>query len=234
MKGFLVLPLAGLFSLAGCGHVEKSEPVRETRAVEAGAAETARVDLDIGAGELRLEPGAAKLLDADFSYDPPSMKPDVAYSVAARRGYLTIRQPSIMRIPMRNIHESRWNLKLNEKIPTELRVKVGAGKSVLKLGGLMLTRLNVEIGVGEMELDLNGPWTKDLDAEVHGGVGEATVRLPRDVGVRVKAQGGIGEIRTEGLRRSNDYWVNEQYGTSPVDLRLDITGGIGTIRLIGS
>ncbi len=233
MKAFWLVPVAGLM-LTGCGKVEPSNPVHETRAVEVGAAESARVELDIGAGELYLAPGAAQLLDATFDYDPPSMKPDISYHVAAKRGYLAVRQPSLIQMNLRHVRESRWDIKLNEKVPIELRVKVGAGKSALKAAGLSLTRLNIEIGAGEMELDLRGPWTKDLDAQVQGGIGEATVRLPKDVGVRVRAQGGIGEIRTEGLQRSNEFWVNDQYGKSTTDIRLGITGGIGTIRLIGS
>ncbi len=233
MKAFWLVPVAG-FVLAGCGHhVEKSDPVHEARAVELGAAESARVELDMGAGELHLAPGATQLLDASFDYDPPSMKPDVSYHVAAKRGYLAVRQPSLIQMSLRHVRESRWDVKLNEKVPIELRVKVGAGKSMLKAGGLSLTRLNVEIGAGEMELDLRGTWAKDLDAKVQGGVGEARVLLPKDVGVRVRAQGGLGEIRTEGLRRSNEFWVNDQYGKSPTDIRLEITGGIGSIRLIG-
>jgi predicted membrane protein len=124
-------------------------------------------------------------------------------------------------------------LKLNDKLASELKIRVGAGKAMLRLGGLPLTRLNVDFGAGEMELDLKGAWTKDLDATVQGGVGEARVILPKDVGVRVKAQGGIGEIKAEGLRREGGYYVNDQYGKSPIDIRLEITGGVGTIRLIG-
>jgi hypothetical protein len=226
--------MAGLALLVGCGgEMEKSDPQHETREVEAGGAESARIEVDMGAGELDIAPGAAKLTEAHFRYDPPSMKPELSYSVGAGRGYLTVRQPSMIRQGLRNVRESRWELKLNEKIPAELKVKLGAGKAMLRLGGVPLTRLTVDFGAGEMELDLKGAWTKDLDASVEGGVGEARVLLPKDVGVRVKAQGGIGEIKAEGLRREGPYFVNDQYGKSPIDIRLEITGGVGTIRLIG-
>jgi hypothetical protein len=89
------------------------------------------------------------------------------------------------------------------------------------------------MGAGELKLDLNGFWDNDLDARVSGGVGEATVRLPRDVGVRVKARGGIGEIKVQGLQERDGYYVNDAYEKQGVRLRLDISGGIGQINIIG-
>lgn len=221
--------------LTGCGRHERvrTDPVRESVSLDAGAAQSARVQVDLGAGELRILPGSGKLLQGDFRFDDPALKPEVKYNVAAGRGYLTLRQPSILNAGLRGVNESVWELRLNDKLPTELRIKVGAGKGTLKLAGLALTRLDVEMGAGEVDLDLDGKWEKDLDAQVNGGVGELVVRLPRDIGVRVKATGGLGEIKAEGLRRSNGHWVNNEYGKSNVDLRLDVRGGIGAIRLIG-
>jgi hypothetical protein len=233
-----VLVCAAL-SLTGCvehfaEHAEhRGDPVRETRAVELGKAESARVQLDIGAGELRVNPGAANLVDADFTYDTPALKPEISQQVSAGRAYVTLRQPPLERAGLRSVHHCTWDLKLNGKVPTDLKIRMGAGKSVLKLAGLQLTRLNMQIGAGEVEVDLNGRWNQDLDVEINGGVGEATVRLPKDVGVRVKASGGLGEINVDGLRRSGEYWVNDAYGRSGVDLRLEISGGIGSIRIIG-
>ena len=226
--------LSGAF-LTGCSHHQavQGEPIRESRSVEPGGAESARVEVDLGAGELRVLPGTTKLLDGDFRYDSPAMKPEMSYSVAAGRGYLVLRQPSLLKAGLHGANESVWELRLNDRLPTELRIKVGAGKGTLKLAGLALTRLDVEMGAGQMDLDLNGKWEKDLDAQLNGGVGELVVHLPRDIGVRVKATGGLGEIKAEGLRRSSDHWVNDEYGKSTVDLRLDVRGGIGTIRLIG-
>lgn len=219
--------------LTGCSRHERArgEPIRESVSLDAGAAQSARVQVDLGAGELRILPGSAKLLEGDFRFDSPAMRPEVKYDVAAGRGYLTLRQPSVLNAGGPN--QSIWELRLNDRLPTELRIKVGAGKGTLKLAGLALTRLDVEMGAGEVDLDLNGKWEKDLDAQVNGGVGELVVHLPRDIGVRVKATGGLGEIKAEGLRRSSDYWVNDEYGKSSIDLRLDVRGGIGAIRLIG-
>jgi predicted membrane protein len=90
------------------------------------------------------------------------------------------------------------------------------------------------MGVGECHLDLRGEPKKDYSVQVHGGVGEAEIYLPTGVGVVARAGGGIGEIEIEGdLRKDGGEYVNSQYGKSPVTVRVDVKGGVGSIKLIG-
>jgi hypothetical protein len=232
MKRIASMFLAGLaLALAGC-HFEAAGPeISENRIVEAAGVDSAEVRIDMGAGELRLDGGSAKLLDADFRYAGQSAKPVVKYDVAAKRGYLTVREPPVEGIGShgRNI----WEVHLSDRIPLDVRVHLGAGQGTLKLSGALVRRLDVSVGAGELKLDLTGPWDKDLDAHITGGVGQVTVRLPRAVGVYVKANGGIGGISAQGLQQGGSYYFNDAFGKSNVSLRLDVSGGIGQINLIG-
>jgi N-terminal domain of toast_rack, DUF2154 len=225
--------LAGAALLAaGCAPYERSHETSESRSVELAGAESARVEVNLGAGELWVEGGSARLLDGDFHYSLHAWRPEIKYDVSAGRGYLTVRQPPVHGFHTGN-QQNRWDLHLNDRIPIELRANLGAGKGTFKLSGTDLRRLDVEIGAGELQIDLTGGWDHDFDAEIRGGVGEATVRLPHDVGVRIKATGGLGGINAQGLRHENGYYVNDAYGKSDVHLRLTVTGGIGQINLIG-
>lgn len=221
----------GVLLLAGC-VVEEHRDVSESRSVELAGVETARITLEMGAGELRLQGGTPKLLDARFDYDVPRWKPVVKSDVSGGRAYVTIRQPEVHNISLGH-NRYNWDVSLNDRIPTDLRVSLGAGRGELKLGGASVRRLHLDLGAGELKLDLNGAWDNDLEGSITGGVGAATVRLPRDTGVRVKATGGIGSINVRGLRSSNGYYVNQAYGKSRATLRLEIHGGIGEITLIG-
>jgi hypothetical protein len=229
MAGLVVLALAA----AGCVRYERHD-TSESRTVELGGAKDARVQVEMGAGNLRIEGGTGKLLDADFHYSVTEWRPELKYDVSAGRGYLTIRQPQIRGFSTGN-QDNRWELRLSDKVPIELRVNLGAGEGDLKLSGMDVRRLQVGIGAGQIKLDLRGPWDNNLDASIHGGVGEATVRLPREVGVRVHATGGLGGISAQNLRKEGDYYFNDAYGNgkSEVRMRLEITGGIGQINLIG-
>jgi hypothetical protein len=224
-------PLGAALLLIGCEYRER-DPGSENRAIELAGASSARVDVEMTAGELRIHPGGGNLLDAEFRYDHPQWKPVVKYDVSGGRGFLSVRQP-----PMRAFggdNKNRWELRLNDRVPMELRVHLGAGESKIALGGTNIRRLEIGIGAGEVEVDLNGLWEEDLEARISGGVGEATVRLPGEAGVRVKASGGIGGISARNLQERDGYYVNDAWGKSKAQLRIEVKGGIGQINLVGA
>jgi hypothetical protein len=224
----MVLPL---LVIAGCNteNWNAGPPQTESQTVKLGEAKSARVEIDMSAGELSVGSGAKELLEADFSYPGASSRPQVEYNVNAGQGQLTIRQPGS--VHGRGGGHNTWDLHLSKKVPLELKVDQGAGRARLTLGGLLLSRLDVEIGAGETDVDLTGDWKNDLTANIQGGVGRATVRLPTDVGVRASAHGGVGAIHVHGLKKDGDAYVNEAYGKSPITVNVQVEGGVGEINL---
>jgi hypothetical protein len=231
----LAVALAVLAGMCACtidGNERAREVRTESQSVDLGGAKSARVEIKMGAGKLKVGGGARspnQLLDADFTYNVPRWKPEVNYSRSGDQGRLTIEQPSGGGPHGNTRYE--WDLRLATKIPMEMTVEMGAGRADLTLGSLALTSLHVELGAGETNLDLTGEWKNDLIAHIEGGVGKATVRLPRDVGVRVKAEGGLGSISAGDFKRDGSYYVNDAYGKSPVTLEVDVEGGVGQIVL---
>jgi hypothetical protein len=226
-----LLMLVPLMVVASCnsGEWDAGPPQTESQTVKVGEAKSARVEIDMPAGELSIGSGAKELLEADFSYGSISTRPQVEYNVSAGQGRLTIRQPDSFH-GRRGSHNT-WDLRLSNKVPLELKVEQGAGRARLTLGGLALSKLDVEVGAGETMVDLTGDWKNDLTANIQGGVGRATVRLPSDVGVRASAQGGIGAIHVHGLKKDGDAYVNEAYGKSPITVNVRVEGGVGEINL---
>jgi len=212
-------------STEGSGMIE-----RDSRTVDLKGAKSVELQVDMGAGELIMRGGAAQLLDADFRYRSRDGKPEVHYDVSGTRGTLTVRQPSQHSIG--NNDKNQWELRLNEDVPTDIHVKMGAGEGRLDLGNTALRSLDVEIGAGEMKVDLTGHPHGDIDVRVHGGVGEATIRLPRRARLDVEAHGGIGEISARGLEKRGDRWVNEPSGEPDATIHVSVNGGIGQINLI--
>ncbi|HUI78888.1 MAG TPA: toast rack family protein [Bryobacteraceae bacterium] len=230
MKRIGVL-LAGIVYLSGC-RIEPPGPVRhETQSIDRDDAERVRVDLEMGAGNLRIGSNTGKLLRADFTYNVPSWRPEIRYSSAAGHGNLSIRQPESSRTNLGHT-EYEWDLDLNREVPLELRLHFGAGEARLNLGDLSLRDVDVEMGVGKLDLDLRGGPQKSYDVRIRGGVGEATVRLPSNVGVSADVQGGLGEIHATGFRREGNRYFNDAYSTAKTTIHLDVQGGVGEIRLI--
>jgi hypothetical protein len=217
-----------------CGGCEMipggtGETRHETRVIELDKAETGRVQIKMGAGELRVQSGTPKLLEANFAYNVPDLKPVVDYKATASGGELTISQPDSS--SFRNTVNT-WDVKLNGQLPMDVSASLGAGEANLELGRMNLRSVKVNVGVGEVEMDLRGEPTRDYNVQIQGGVGEATVYLPKDAGIAARASGGIGEISTEGLEMRNGVWINPERLNAPVTIRLDVKGGIGEIRLI--
>jgi hypothetical protein len=186
----------------------------------------------MSAGELNLTGGADQLMEGDFSYNVADWKPKVSYDVSGNEGELVVKQGSGGQgVNLGGKARNEWEIRLNDELPTDLVVQMGAGESNLDLDSLRPTGLKLQMGAGKTTVDLTGDYAKSFDASIQGGVGEATVMLPSGVGVKAKAEGGLGKINAEGLKRVGDSYVNDAYGESDVTLNVEVQGGVGQINL---
>jgi hypothetical protein len=222
--------VAALF-LVSCGTQGIGDLQRESRSVDLDNSQSVRAELKMGAGELNLTGGADALVEGDFAYNVADWKPEVNYDVTGDAGELSVEQGSGEDVPVGGEVRNEWDLRLNDDVPIDLNVEMGAGESDLDLDSLTLTGLDLQMGAGKTTVDLTGDYDRDLSATIEGGVGEATVRLPSAVGVKVNAEGGLGAINTQGLQREGDAYVNDAYGDSDVTLDVDVRGGVGRINL---
>src|SRR5260370_22837704 len=89
----LLVPAAA--ALAGCGpatEVWHGPAQHDTQTIELDKTELTRVEIRMGAGELRAAGGSPKLLDADFTY-PANGRPVVRYNASSFRGQLSVEEP---------------------------------------------------------------------------------------------------------------------------------------------
>jgi hypothetical protein len=193
--------------------------------------EAATVELHLGAGELDVHGGAAKLAQGDLEYNIPSLKPVIHQTTAGHFARLRIDQPESHGFP--HNMKYHWNLQLSDSVPISLNVNCGAGQARLTVGELHLREVEVHIGAGQIDLDLRGHPTEDYNVTVAGGVGQANVWLPKDTGVRAEAHGGIGSVNVSGLEKHGGVWESANYGSAKANIRLKVNGGIGEIRIIG-
>ena len=222
---------AATLALAGCdANVDLGGPVQHLqKSIDLDKTEMARVEIKMGAGELQVDGGSPKLLDAGFDYNIDASKPVVHYEASSFRGELTIEQPSGFHGGTNSTY--KWNLHLNDKLPLDIVTHLGAGEAHMNLGSMNLRSVEVHMGVGQVELDLRGKPARDYNVEIHGGIGQAIVHLPSTVGIVANASGGIGDIEVHGLEKHNGRWTNSAYEHSPVTIHLEVKGGIGNITL---
>jgi len=199
-----------------------------TRSVELDKADSVDVELAMGAGELSVTGGAAKLMEAGFHFNVPSWEPLVDYQGGVR-GNLRVRQPNSAAAFGHT--ENRWDLRLNDRVPIDLTARLGAGEATLVLGTLNLRSLEIHEGAGELRLDLRGTPKQSYDVRINGGVGRARIQVPRSAGVFATATGGIGSINIEGLQKRGDTWYNPDHEKDPIAIHLDVKGGVGEINV---
>ncbi len=255
----LIVGLLTLFSL-GCtingfsiDTAKVGELQRETETVALNDAESARVQIRMGAGELQIDGGADALMQADFTYNVADWKPQVSYNVDDGQGRLTVRQPNTDQISARGDIRYKWELSFNDDVPMDMRIECGAGDSDIELDTVNVTNLDIKLGAGKAEidlggnrsledfeldmgagevmLDLTGDWEHDVEVNIQGGVGKTTLRLPQNIGVRVKVDKGIGDVDTSGLYRRNNTYVNSAYDDAAITLEVNVQAGIGKVNL---
>lgn len=213
------------------GYPTETGPFHSTQSLSAEGAKAVQTEIRLRSGDLELAGGSSGLLDADFNYDRSSRKPEVSYNVSGGDGQLEITEPDTEHIHWGGSDHCDWNLRFGNQVPLDLSIKMGAGTGRMNLNGLPLTHFSVEGGAGTLFVDMSGDWKKSLDGQISGGVGTVTVRLPTNIGVQVTARGGLGSVNAGNLTRDGDTYTNSLYGKSPVNLTLDIQGGVGTINL---
>jgi hypothetical protein len=213
-----MLLTVGILLLAGCGNDVRLGPMEhDTKVLDLDKSEMTRVEIKMGAGELRLAGGASN----------PGSKPQVEYHSTGVRSDIDVHPSGTVQHG-----ESKWDMRFNDSVGMDLVVKMGAGEAHLNLGSLNLRSVAFDLGAGEVDADLRGHPKRSYDVRINGGVGQATIHLPRSVGISATAVGGIGEVNVSGLEKRNDRWINPGHENDPVNIRLDVKGGIGQIDVI--
>src|SRR5262245_23489637 len=105
--------VAVLFAGA-CNMIAPRETRTVTRSIELDKAESVDVELDMGAGELKVGGGAPKLMDASFRFNVPTWEPVVDYESGAR-AQLRVKQPSGATSFGRT--ENTWDVRFNDTVP---------------------------------------------------------------------------------------------------------------------
>ena len=57
-------------------------------------------------------------------------------------------------------------------------------------------------------------------------------RLPAGIGVEVETRGAVAPVEAEGFEKSGNTYVNGAFGKAEIELRIEVTLGVGEIRLI--
>ena len=114
----------------------------------------ANLTLSFGAGELKLAPGAKKLVEGNATYNISDFKPEIksdGQDISIIQGNYQVNGFPVLK-NIKNI----WDLKLGAS-QMALTINAGAYKGNFDLGGLALTNLTVNDGAAEVTADFSAP-----------------------------------------------------------------------------
>jgi hypothetical protein len=225
--GMKLIALAALAMLTACsgsiGTHRDSHRIQKT--IDGAGADDVRATVKLTAGELRISGGGSKLLEADIR---TTGEADIRYD-SGTHARLSVGQPELSFA--RGNMENEWDLRFGDGPKLDMEIHLGAGEADIDLGDVKLRNLVIHMGAGQLKLDLRGKYADDVDVEIHGGVGEADIRLPHNMQIDADVHGGLGEVETHGLEQDDDHhYVTRRGGNAP-RMRLEIHGGIGSIKL---
>ena len=229
MKSTGAAALAAVLAMwtTACTSSAPGPVVTEHHAIERGAATSARVEIEMTAGDLEMTSGSKTLFEGDFDFNVADLKPVIAYDVSGNTGALKVSQGSAS-----GSYVNTWRLSLDEMTPVDLDVDLKAGDAKLVLGGINLRRAEILLGAGDVTVDLRGTPTQSYSVNVRAGAGDTTIHLPAAVGISAKASGLIGDVSVSGLEKRDGRWVNAKAGDSPVTINLEVQHAVGDLRLI--
>ncbi|WP_321506127.1 toast rack family protein [uncultured Methanoregula sp.] len=236
--GFGILALSGEFPPA-TGH--DFSPFRNTALMSPNittilldGARQGEVHFSLGAGKLALQGGAPPdaLMEVTVFSKAREWQPDLFRNMNTSKLCVAITEKG---------HKARewfavdspnhWEIRLNDDLPLDLDIHVGAGDSRLDLGTLNLSTLTINNGAGNTRIDLGGYHGGRFDAEISNGIGDLTVFIPKYSNTRIDVDTGVGDVTGSGLIRDNGMFTTVGYNPAIPVNTIRIKQGIGSISL---
>jgi Cell wall-active antibiotics response 4TMS YvqF/N-terminal domain of toast_rack, DUF2154 len=210
-----------LGTLAAC-HTADAQRMRSTTSARQLQGETrANVELEYGAGRLRVSPTRGDLLyRMELRYDDAQFRPVTDYDRAA--GTLKLGVESREHRGRHHRHDDQHaTIELTPRVPLELRLAFGAGEADVELGGLALQDVHLQTGASRTNVSFGAP--------------------NRVAARRVKVEAGAAEVRVSGLgnTRSPRFEFSGGMGETTLDFggawtrsaTAQIDMGVGSVRL---
>jgi len=210
--------LAALVPAAAAGQqlrtVTSSRQLQDERQVA--------VQLEYGAGHLRVSPSASDLLyRMEVRYDDQQFRPVSEYDRGSGRLKLGVESREHHGGHVRNGDQQHASIELSPRVPIDLAVQFGAGEADVELGGLALREVHLETGASRTTVSFTQP--------------------NRVAARTVKIEAGAAEIRLNGLgnTRAERFEFSGGMGEATLDFggtwtrnaTASLEMGVGSLRL---
>lgn len=205
---------------------------------------TVDVELDLGAGNLRLSGGADGLATGTIDTNIAEWKPEIERTDSR----LTIRQgDGDINFGIADADDivNKWDVQLGNDVPMELTINAGAYDGQMELGGMSLERLTVRDGASSVNLSFDEPNQVEMDM-LRYNTGASTVTLTGLANANfddMSFDGGAGTYTLDfSGELQRDATVNVKAGVCTLTIiipegtavRINLDGGLTTVKTEGT
>ncbi len=202
----------------------------EPGSVPLQGASRAELELQHGAGELRVSAGAAPDMLAEGMFGG-----GLRYE-AKRKGELLDVEMKMKVEPVTFLNWAPggydWDVKLNADIPLVLKCETGASRSILDLRELHVTELKLETGASSTEVTLPAAagYTR---VKVQAGAARVDMRVPGGVAARIKTSGALASMTVDETRFPgfDNRYQSPDYESAANKVDIDVETGVGAVTV---
>lgn len=191
-------------------------------------ATSASVRLQFGGGEVTVEPGPAdQLLVGQF---------ENGGAVQRRRGPGSVElSPDAATVLPWFDRPLSWRIGVTTGAPLDLDVQSGAARVRMDLTGVALRRLKIQTGASDTRILLPRAAGESF-VKAEAGAASLAFEVPAGVAARIKSLMVIGSTSVDESRfpkTASGRWESPDYGTAANKVELEISGGVGSVRVTG-
>jgi hypothetical protein len=131
---------------------------------------------------------------------------------------------------LNGVSDNSLDLRLNNKIPWDIKVNCGAVDGNLDLSAIESKNVAISIGAGKLDLILSEIPEIQI-VNLNAGVSEIEIGLPETSGLKINFKGALNStnIDTLGLTKQDNTYISENYDTASKKIDMDIEIGLGKL-----
>jgi hypothetical protein len=129
---------------------------------------------------------------------------------------------------------SRWDVGLTSEVPLDLRIDTGASRAEFDLRDLHLRSLDLHTGASETRVLLPRA-AGATSVRTESGAASLILEVPTGVAARIRTRLVLGSSQVDQTRfpRVADGYQSVDYATAANRIDIDISGGVGSVKVIG-
>jgi len=195
-------------------------------------AESLKVDIDFGLGELWIGSTSQKIFDSNFEYR--RSKPRCDFEVVEGEGRISIRSRDYGRFGFLGGRRVKNDARIfiSDHLPVELDLDIGAAGVDLDLVELNLKKLRLDTGAARVDIRL-GCRAAEAAIIIDAGASRINLNVPREMGLEIESDNALSStnFKSAGLQKRGDKYYSENFDTADCTAHINFDSGVSKIEI---